>query len=71
MPAFEGMLVKNTNGRRPVNKPVPPRTTIDLSELTSQVKPTRGDSIDFGCWPFSGINMATRQNPDSEWHYWS
>src|SRR6476659_2479342 len=44
-PGLEITLPIHTKGTRPVNTPLPPRSRIDWSPLTSQLKPTRGDSM--------------------------
>ena len=40
-----GKLVKNTNGKRPWKKPVPPRNFNVLSPNTSYTKPIRGETV--------------------------
>src|SRR5258705_9504070 len=44
-PGFEITLPIHTNGTRPVNTPLPPRSRIVWSPFTSQLKPTRGDHM--------------------------
>src|SRR5476649_2425329 len=43
-PLLEAWFDIHTNGTVPANKPVPPRTWVVWSPLTSQLNPNRGDN---------------------------